>query len=268
MIRPPKGGGVFRVKLRGTIAVVCMLLGFLVLDLVQRLVIAPWVWLRPSSRHIVLTRWIHFLAWFLIATPRYIGGAKFQKPPKIPSGPGILILMNHQSVFDLPLVVSAVDQGYPLVVTRERYSRRIPVISQMVKLYQYPTVNPVANAGTLRGMIKKLRAAARTTEVPLMVFPEGTRSKDGEIAPLKVKGLELVLRARPWKVYVVVVDGLWRTAKVKDLIAGMSEINARVELAGTLDWDDPKADPEPFAAEVRKLMVECLHRIREATPVA
>lgn len=255
-------------KLRGTIAVGCMLLGFLVLDLVQRLVIAPWIWLRPSSRHIVLTRWIHFLAWFLLTTPRLIGGARFPRSPKIPSGPGVLILMNHQSVFDMPLVVRAVDQGYPLVVTRERYSRRVPVISQMVKLFQYPTVNPLAPPGTLRTMIKKLRAAARTTQVPLMIFPEGTRTKDGEISPLKVRGLELVLRVRPWKVYVLVVDGLWRTAKVKDLIAGMSEIRAKMELAGTLDWSDPKADPEPFAAEVRGLMVERLKLMREGTSAA
>ena len=100
-----------------------------------------------------------------------------------------LIFMNHQSVFDLPLVAMSVDQGEPLVVTRERYSRGILVISLLVKLYQYPTVNPTAHAGTLRSMIQTLRPTSRTTEVPLMMFPEGTRTQDGEIEPREVRDL-------------------------------------------------------------------------------
>ena len=54
-------------------------------------------------------------------------------------------LMNHQSLFDIPLVVQSVVRGYPRIVTRQRYSRSIPLISHMVKLYQYPVVAPSAN---------------------------------------------------------------------------------------------------------------------------
>lgn len=97
------------------------------------------------------------------------------------------IFMSHQSVFDLPLVAMPVDQGDPLVVTRERDSRGISVISLLVELYQYPTVNPTAHAGTLRSMIQTLRPTSRTTEVPLMMFPEGTRTQDGEIESLEVR---------------------------------------------------------------------------------
>jgi 1-acyl-sn-glycerol-3-phosphate acyltransferase len=256
------------VKLRGILALGLTLVGLLIFDGIQRLVVTPWVRLRPSSRTAVLTSWIQFLAWFLVVVPRRIGGARVQVLPKIPSEPGVLILMNHQSVFDLPLVVAAVDGGYPLVVTRERYANWIPVISHVVRLYDYPVVNPVAHAGTLRGMIKKLRETARTAEQPLMIFPEGTRTKDGEIAPLKVRGLELVLRTRPWKVYVVVVDGFWQFAKVKDLLGGMSSIRGKMEVAGVLDWDDPRGDPEVFAAEVRRLMVSKLAEMRAEEPSA
>jgi 1-acyl-sn-glycerol-3-phosphate acyltransferase len=255
------------VKLRGIFALVILLLGLLVLDVIQRVVIAPWAWIRPSRRTAVLTEWVQLLARFLTSVPRVVGGASFQVPLKIPCEPGVLILMNHQSVFDLPLAVMAVDHGYPLVVTRQRYQRWIPLISHLIGLYQHPVVNPVARAGTLRGMIKNLRTTARTTDLPLLVFPEGTRTKDGEIAPLKVKGLELILRARPWKVYVLVVDGLWRWAKVKDLVSGMSKIRGRVELAGTLEWSEPKGDAEAFATEVRNLMIERLATMRKEESV-
>lgn len=249
-------------KLRGTITLAITCLGLLVLDLIQRLVIAPWVWLRPSSRTPVLGRWIHVLAWFVTTTPRRIGGAHIPEPPKIPCEPGVLILMNHQSLFDIPIIVATVDPGYLRIVTRDRYARWVPVISHLVRLYQYPVVNPLAKAGMLRSMVKKLMQAARTSEVPLAVFPEGTRTKDGEIGPLKTKGLGMVLRARPWKVYVLVIDGFWQTAKLKDLVGGMSAIRGKIELAGVLEWSDPKADPGPFAEEVRALMVGRLKAMR------
>lgn len=237
-------------------------------DPIQRLVISPWVRLRPSSRTTVLGRWIHLMAWLVTAPSRMIGGARIPGSPKIPCEPGVLILMNHQSLFDIPMVVNTLDHGYPRIVTRQRYAWWIPLISHMVRLYQYPVVNPGAKAGTLRGMVKQLMHAARTSDVPLAVFPEGTRTKDGEIGPLKTKGLALVLRARPWKVYVLVADGFWQTAKLKDLVGGMSAIRGKVELAGILEWSDPKADPEPFAQEVRALMVERLAAMRDGPAVA
>jgi 1-acyl-sn-glycerol-3-phosphate acyltransferase len=251
------------VRIRGIFAVTFLFLGLVVLDLVQRLIVAPLVWLLPSRRTVVLTAWIRLMARYLLAVPGYLGGAQMPVIPRIPGGPGVLILMNHQSVFDVPLTVLSVENGYPLVVTRERYSSWIPVISHTVRLYQHPVVNPTASPGTLRGMIKNLRATARNAEVPLTVFPEGTRTKDGEIGPLKVRGLELVLRTRPWKVYVVVADGFWRWAKVKDLIWGMSKIRGKMEVAGVLDWEDPKGDSVAFAGEVRNLMIERLALMRE-----
>lgn len=243
-------------------------LGLLVLDVVQRFVVAPLVWLRPSSRIPVLGRWVHVITWFLLATPRRIAGAHIPFPPRIPCEPGILILMNHQSLFDIPLLADSIDDGYLRIVTRQRYARWIPTISHIVRLYEYPVVNPLASPGTLRGMVKGLIKAARTSDVPLAVFPEGTRTKDGEIGPLKSKGLALVLRARRWKVYVLVVDGFWQTAKFKDMLGGITGIQGKIEVAGILEWDDPKADPGPFADQVRTLMVDRLAAMRSGDAVA
>jgi len=78
----------------------------------------------------------------------------------------------------------------------------------------------------------------------------------------------LVLHARPWKVYVLVSDGLWQNAKFKHLVRGMSGIRGKVELAGILTWSDAKADPRPFAEEVRALMVKHLELMRGGAAVA
>jgi 1-acyl-sn-glycerol-3-phosphate acyltransferase len=240
-------------------------IGLLLSDLVQRLIIGPWVWLRPQSRIPVLGAWMRFLdaliAWHL----EVVGGASL--PPRhrlVPSKPGVLIVLNHQSLLDIPLGVRTLESGYLRLVTRRRYSRRIPLISHLVRLYENPIVDPAASAGDGRRMLKRLRKIARESDVPIMIYPEGTRTKDGEIGPFRPAGMGLILRARTFEVHAFVVDGLWRHSKFDDLLGNLSRIDARMEYVGRFDWTDPRGDPEPFLAELRDRMVETLATMRGA----
>jgi len=255
-------------KLRGYLALATVCMGLVLSDILQRFVITPWVMLRPSRRIPVLTGWINFMAKVVTRPVVRIGGAHIPVPDRVvPAAPGVLILMNHQSLFDIPLLVQAVGGGYPRILTRKRYGRWIPLISQMTRLYQYPLVDPSANAAEMRRTYVELRHMARTTELPVALFPEGTRSRDGSLGRFRTKGASLMLRARPWKVYVLVADGFWQQPRFKDFVRGMAGIRGRFALAGTLEWTDPRADPEPFLEQVRELMQAELDRMRrEAQP--
>lgn len=204
------------------------------------------------------------MAWLVTRPVQFFGGCVIPRPPRIvPGGPGILIVMNHQSLFDIPLVIQTVTEAYPRIVTRKRYiDRWIPVISQMVRLYQYPIVDPSANPEEIRKSLDDLEEAARTTDVPLAVFPEGTRSLNGEIGRFKKGGLSRILAARPWTVYVFVADGFWRAAKFKDFVRGLPHVAGKMEHVATLEWTDPSRDPAAFTAEMRGLMKERLAKMR------
>ena len=253
--------------LRGWLVVVFSSLSLALGDVIQRLVIAPWVKLRPSRRIPVLDRWIKIMAWLTTRPVAFLGGCLIPRPPRIvPSGPGVLVLMNHQSLFDIPLVVQTVSGGYPRIVTRARYARFIPLISHMIRLYQYPVVDPSANSATIAGALDELERTAATSDVPLALFPEGTRTRDGGIGRFKKGGLTRVLAARPWTVYVFVVDGFWQTAKFRHFVRGLSHIEGKMDHVATLEWTDPAADPLVFLDQVRELMVGRLAAMRgEAT---
>ena len=111
-------------------------------------------------------------------------------------------------------------------------------------------------------MLVKLQEAARTSQVPLAIFPEGTRTRNGEIGRFRTGGLNLILAARPWTVYVLVVDGFWERAKLKHFLLGTSQIEGRVELVDRFEWTDPDADPKSFVAEIRGRMIEHLAQMR------
>ena len=153
-------------KLRGLLTV-ATIGGFLVLaDVVQRLIIVPLAWVGPARKDRVFAVWLRGLASAIIGAVRSVGGGKFGPLPTIPFAPGVLVLMNHQSLLDIPIVVQCVEGGYLRIVTRKRYARGVPAISRMIKLYDFPVVDP---RGGMRGQFKVLREAARDPRVKFNV---------------------------------------------------------------------------------------------------
>ncbi len=244
---------------RGVLTLSALGAALLACDLIQRLLIAPMARMLPASRDAVLTEWQRFTAHVVIFFLRHMGGARFGELPRIPASPGVLVLMNHQSLVDIPLVVASMRGTYPRILTRKRYEKGVPLISHMTRLYRYPFVDPRA---TLRGELERLREEQAASEQPLVVYPEGTRTGTGRIGPFKTLGLATILAARRWKVYVVVADGLWQRARLKDFVGNLSAMRVHVECRGPYDSPSPEADLLPFIKEMRGVMTGLLNDMR------
>jgi 1-acyl-sn-glycerol-3-phosphate acyltransferase len=251
--------------LRGAVALFFTIVFLVLFDPVQRLVIMPLAWLFPDRRVAIMARWQHIMRWFALSPIIYIGGARFPKPVEIQGGGGVLIVMNHQSIFDIPLVVESLPVStFPRFITRKRYFRGIPLVSHLVRVYEYPSVDPLAGSAEKKRSLASIRDAAHKTDAPICIFPEGTRTKDGEVGEFRPAGLKIILKQRPWKVYVLVGDGYWKTAKMKDFAFGMSEIRGKLEVAGVFDWPDPKQDSGAFIGTLRQVLVARLAEMRRA----
>jgi 1-acyl-sn-glycerol-3-phosphate acyltransferase len=250
-------------KLRGYLTVGFIGAGLLFGDGIQRLVIATLARILPAKRVAILSWWEQQLAHFVIGSTRVLGGAHIPPPPELPGQEGVLVLMNHQSLLDIPLVVAALRPHHPRIVTRVRYARGKPLISHMVRLYQYPLVDPRANA---RVQITAIAENARSSPVPFVIFPEGHRTRDGEIGAWKEGGLRGILGARQWTVYLVVADGYWQSARLVDFLENVSRIDGRAVALGPFDGPEPGADPERFITDMRERMISALADLRAAAP--
>jgi 1-acyl-sn-glycerol-3-phosphate acyltransferase len=232
----------------------------LVSDLLQRTVVAGAARLFPRARRRILTAWIQAMRVLVLDIGSVaLGGARVASRPRITSRPGVLVVMNHQSVLDIPLVVRSLEGGYPRIVTRSRYARGIPVISHMVRLYQYPLVDPQA---TSKGHVLGLRDAARNGENPLVIFPEGGRSATGELGRWKRPGLRTLLEARQWQVYLVVSDGPWRVRTVSEFARAIPGLNIRITHVGPFDSPPPEGDIEEFISRMETRMKEALAELK------
>ena len=252
-------------KVRSYLALASVILFLVFADIVLRLVVSPLTRAFPSHRHNMLVKWAKAMAHGCLAPFRILRVIAISRPPEVPGTPGTLVVMNHQSVWDIPIMIWLVKDNFVRIVTRARYVRRyLPTVSKMVMLFGFPVVNPGFQGKELRRSLLEMKSAARKDDAPLGIFPEGTRTKDGEIGEFRTAGMKVLLRARPWTVHALVSDGLWRQAKVKHLVASPEAVSARVEHAGVFEWSDPRADADPFIDGIRRRMVEKLHEMRRA----
>ena len=246
-------------KLRGFLTV-GTIGGCLVLaDLAQRLVIAPLAWISSARKDRVLAGWQRWIAGSVIGLIRVVGGGRFKALPTIPSDSGVLVLMNHQSLLDIPIVVRSFESGYPRIVTRKRYTRWIPVVSKMIKLYDYPVVDPTVG---MKGQLKLLRSVARDPRGPIVVYPEGTRSRDGALLPFKRGAVDTLLRHRQWNVYLLTSDGTLACGRLKDMLGGVDAVDCRVNVSGPFDTPSNPHEISSWLKEMEGRMRNTLSELR------
>jgi len=247
-------------QLVGAVSIAIFCVFFLAGDIGGRLIVVPLVWMFPRHRAAILRRWVLFGRGFIMATLRIVGRARFDIHPRIPCQGGILIVSNHQSLLDIPVLFSCVPDGYPRMVSHARYGRGVPLVSLTMKLCGAILVQP-GRVG--RAELEALRETARSAVHPIGIFPEGHRTRDGEIRPWKRAGLETFLSAREWTVHVVVVDGLWRAARIPDFIRNIATVECRAESAGTFEYDGRgRTNHDEFIDRIHRAMCAKLSEMR------
>ncbi len=247
-------------QLTGIATLLIIALAFILGDVVMLLVLTPLILVRPASRTRALSGFAQLTAGTVLAVLRHVGRARVEVQPVVPAHGGVLMVMNHQSLVDIPAAVACMTSGYPRMVARARYGRGIPLVSHMISLYGHILVQP-GKMG--RPELDALAETARASTVPILIYPEGHRTRDGEIRPWKRAGLDAILSSRDWDVYVLVVDGLWGVARLTDFMRDLSHVRARVEVVGPFHYDGREHEShDAFVDELRRAMVAKLGEMR------
>jgi 1-acyl-sn-glycerol-3-phosphate acyltransferase len=168
-----------------------------------------------------------------------------------------VVLMNHQSVLDIPLGLSLIPGPQTVIPTRDRYRRGIPAISPLTRLAGFPFVSQGRGLtrDELRGLTEASERVARGEQC-MLIFPEGHRTRDGRIGRFMRGGLRIVLPRARRPVYCVVADGMTRARTTSEAITGVAGSNVTVTILGPF---------EPPTEESVDDFIEAMHhRMNEA----
>jgi 1-acyl-sn-glycerol-3-phosphate acyltransferase len=248
-------------SLRGVRSLVCvLLLGllFLLMSPVLRLAIVPGGWLFPRHRFLLVSVFMKWMSASILGLLR-LGGAHVRRVGTLPTASPILVVANHQALLDICQITLMAHPRVPGFVTRRRYARFVPLVSQCIRLLDSPIVDPKRDP---QGSLAAIRQGARELPHGLVIFPEGHRSHDGEIRPFRAAGLETILAERRMPVYLVLNEGVWRVRRLADLLFRAPLIEAHSEVIGPFEPPADAALLPGFVRELRAILVARLAQIR------
>lgn len=249
--------------LRALRSLLAMSLALLLLGVVAPLslylIVLPWIILRPSEENRIGVGWVSILARLLVSLMRW-GGARFEFEGQIDSSQPCVVIMNHQSVLDIPPVIHIMKQRLPRFVVRAKYTRGVPTVSRAIRFIDCIPVDPKRER---TAAVIALRNAAREgLKNAVLVYPEGHRSRDGEILPFRPAGLVALLGEKPLPVWTIVGDGLWRLRTLGDTFFALGTVRCRMRVIGPVMSPENLDDLPAFIEERREIMINELAKLR------
>jgi 1-acyl-sn-glycerol-3-phosphate acyltransferase len=131
------------------------------------------------------------------------------------AGRPAIFVSNHQSMFDIPILGAILWPHYLKFVSKRELVRRwIPSISYNLRRGGNALIDrgDRAEAVAAIGRLGQEEVAGRG--VSAVIFPEGTRARDGVLRPFRPQGTFALMAAAPdAPVVPVVIDGSWRLLK-------------------------------------------------------
>jgi 1-acyl-sn-glycerol-3-phosphate acyltransferase len=100
-----------------------------------------------------------------------------------------IFMSNHQSLYDLPVIFTALPGHIRLLAKKELFD--IPIFGKAMHYTETISINredPTKTAAQFLLAKEKLQSGIR-----LWIFPEATRSRDGKLLPFKLGGFRLAL---------------------------------------------------------------------------
>jgi 1-acyl-sn-glycerol-3-phosphate acyltransferase len=189
-----------------------------------------------------------------------LGGARSVRRGVLRTDVAGIILMNHQSVLDIPTAVLMCEPVVPAFVARERYAR-VPLIGTGLRLADCPIVDPKRDR---EGALATLRQAVHADRA-ILIYPEGHRTTDGTLQPFRTAGLVAMLTERRVPVWLVATDGFTGGRRLVDLVQ-LYRIRGVTEVVGRFQPPDEEADIPAFLDGLHSHLAEALARIRSGTP--
>lgn len=126
-----------------------------------------------------------------------------------PHTPYILVA-NHQSMFDIPIFGALLFTNFPKYVAKHTLAHWIPSISYNLRRGGNALIDR-DDRGQAVDAIRELGARSEQRGVSVVIYPEGTRSRAGELRAFKRAGTAALLGAAPTlPVVPVTIDESWR----------------------------------------------------------
>ena len=154
---------------------------------------------------------VDLLNWTILKALHILGTRfSFTIEDKIPDNVHLVIVCNHQTTWDIPSIIWHLRKRHPAFIAKKELGKGIPSISYNLTHGASVLINRRKPLEATQQIIKIGQYAAKNNR-SVVIFPEGTRSKDGSPKPFKERGLKTLFEQMPGGyVLPVTVNNSWK----------------------------------------------------------
>lgn len=140
---------------------------------------------------------VHVLNFFLLHGAIILGtNLNFVQKTKLPTDKPIIFVANHQSVFDIIGMIWYLRKNFPVFVSKRELSKGIPSISYNLQKSGAALIDRNDGKQAITE-IARLAKMIEETNFSACIFPEGTRTRTGEMKAFAVGGIAILMKKAP-----------------------------------------------------------------------
>lgn len=197
---------------------------------------------------------------FLLTKTYYLLGNRvtFINGKNLPVGRPIIFICNHQSMYDVPPLIYYLRKYHAKFISKIELTKGILSISYNLKVGGGANIDRKDPRQSITELVK-FGARMKENNWSAVIFPEGTRSKDGQVRTFQSAGVATILKKCPNALLVpIVINNAWRMVQYGIYPLGPFE-HLTFEVLTPI---------EPNGRSAEELVKEAEETIRSKTPPA
>lgn len=142
---------------------------------------------------------------------RIVTGASFKVAgvPTLPSDRSVIIVSNHQSMYDIPMLMWICRKRHLGFIAKKELGRGIPSVSLALRTLGSVLIDR-KDAKQAIAAIREFGEERERNKQVACIFPEGTRARDGAMRSFKATGLQTLVSSMPSAIIQpVAISGNW-----------------------------------------------------------
>lgn len=162
---------------------------FWILMLLTLIVYVPYLVLRKISKPIT-KRYLFFLTRWWAKHILWVAGVKLKLHGRenIPSFNRVAFVTNHQSYFDIPILISVIPKLIGFIAKAEL--GKVPIVNLWMKAMGCIFIERKKASESLKKSKERIEQAKQGE--PVVLFPEGTRSRGPQLGRFKTGSLQIL----------------------------------------------------------------------------
>lgn len=184
---------------------------------------------------------VDILQFFLLKCTHILGTRfSFDNPYQINTNQPLIIVANHQSMYDISPIMWYMRKHHTKFISKMELGKGIPSVSYNLRHGGSVLIdrkNPRQSLPAIMKFGEYIEANKRAA----VIFPEGTRSKNGEPKPFQTKGLEILFKKIPSALVVpITINNSWKMFRYGKFPMGLGnhiklKVHKPIELSTFVD---------------------------------